>query len=323
MIIYGAGLAGLLTANAFRRFVPTICEAQGRLPNNHGALLRFRTDKVGTACNIPFKKVKVQKAIKYDGVITTTPNLYLSNLYSQKVTGAILHRSINNLELSERYIAPWDLINMMARNCSLEYNMPLTITEIEEAKSAGYPIISTIPMPVLMKIVGWEDVPEFPKTKIYTQTAKITNLECDVHQTIYYPDPIQDHYRVSVVGDTVISESIRKPGVGPGQHIMVTLMEDFGIKAPKLIDIKESAQDFGKIRPIDERLRKQFIFEMTTKHNIYSVGRFATWRQLLMDDVVEDLKIIEEFLTKDSSYARWMHHQKSWQDNLLLKKGNK
>jgi hypothetical protein len=100
-------------------------------------------------------------------------------------------------------------------------------------------------------------------------------------------------------------------------------MEDFGIKAPKLIDIKESAQDFGKIRPIDERLRKQFIFEMTTKHNIYSVGRFATWRQLLMDDVVEDLKIIEEFLTKDSSYARWMHHQKSWQDNLLLKKGNK
>ena len=83
--------------------------------------------------------------------------------------------------------------------------------EITEANGVGVPIISTVPMPVLMKIVDWQDVPEFPKQKIYTQTARIENTECSVNQTIYYPDPLTSHYRVSVVGDTVISESIRSP----------------------------------------------------------------------------------------------------------------
>lgn len=82
--IYGAGLAGLLAANMLRGMSPTVFEAQGSLPNNHGALLRFRSDKAGTACGIPFKKVHVTKAIKYDGKITTEPNLFLSNMYSQR-----------------------------------------------------------------------------------------------------------------------------------------------------------------------------------------------------------------------------------------------
>ena len=274
------------------------------------------------ASNIPFKKVKVQKAIKYDGKIITHPSIQLSNMYSQKVTGAVLDRSINNLDSVERYIAPWDLINMLSRNCGIEYNLPLTMEDITEANGVGVPIISTIPMPVLMQIVKWRDIPKFPKQKIYTQTARIEETECSVNQTIYYPDPLTSHYRVSVVGDTVISESIRNPDGSAGSNIMTILMEDFGIKPRKLVDIKDSSQEYGKIRPIDEQLRKQFIFEMTTKYNIYSVGRFATWRQLLMDDVVEDLQIIENFLEKNSDYSRWMHSQKTWQETLTIKKGN-
>ena len=274
------------------------------------------------ASNIPFKKVKVQKAIKYDGKIITHPSIQLSNMYSQKVTGAVLDRSINNLDSVERYIAPWDLINMLSRNCGIEYNLPLTMEDITEANGVGVPIISTIPMPVLMQIVKWKDIPKFPKQKIYTQTARIEETECSVNQTIYYPDPLTSHYRVSVVGDTVISESIRNPDGSAGSNIMTILMEDFGIKPRKLVDIKDSSQEYGKIRPIDEQLRKQFIFEMTTKYNIYSVGRFATWRQLLMDDVVEDLQIIENFLEKNSDYSRWMHSQKTWQETLTIKKGN-
>ena len=211
---------------------------------------------------------------------------------------------------------------MLSRNCGIEYNLPLTMEDITEANGVGVPIISTIPMPVLMQIVKWRDIPKFPKQKIYTQTARIEETECSVNQTIYYPDPLTSHYRVSVVGDTVISESIRKPDGSAGSNIMTILMEDFGIKPRKLVDIKDSSQDYGKIRPIDEQLRKQFIFEMTTKYNIYSVGRFATWRQLLMDDVVEDLQIIENFLEKNSDYSRWMHSQKTWQETLTIKKGN-
>ncbi len=304
MNIFGAGLAGLLAGNMFRRFKPTLHEAQKKLPNNHGALLRFRTDKVGTACAIPFKKVKVQKAIKYDGKIITEPNLFLSNLYSQKVTDSILSRSINNLDPVERYIAPWELINMMAKNCHIYKESHLDMKAIEHLNENKLPTISTIPMPALMKIVGWKDIPEFDSKKIWTQKGKLSKPDCNVYQTIYYPDPLTPYYRISIIGNIVISEFIIEPPEMIGPHIFNVLHEDFGIRATEINELEQSHQKYGKIKPINEALRKQFIYEMTTKYNIYSLGRFATWRQLLLDDVVEDCQHIEKFI--DSNYNRLM-----------------
>ena len=92
---------------------------------------------------------------------------------------------------------------------------------------------------------------------------------------------------------------------------MSALREDFGIKARKLNDLKSSSQKYGKIRPINEELRKEFIYEMTDTYKIYSVGRFATWRQLLLDDVVEDIAIVEEFISNQDNYKRKMHSERS------------
>ena len=309
MQIFGAGLAGLLAGNMMRSFKPIVNEAQSELPNNHGALLRFRTDKVGTACAIPFKKVRVQKAIKYDGKVITEPNLFLSNLYSQKVTGSVLSRSINNLEPSNRYIAPWELISMMSENCNIKYDSMLDIKAIKFMEHK-VPMISTIPMPALMKIVGWQDAPEFPHQKIWTQKATIQSPDCDVYQTIYYPDPLVPYYRVSLIGNVVVSEFVKEPEMDIGPHIMEVMIDDFGIQPYKINNMKQSFQIFGKIRPIDEDLRKQFIFEMTSKYGIYSLGRFATWRQLLLDDVVEDCQHIEKFIRSSSDYARLIHNEK-------------
>jgi hypothetical protein len=305
--IYGAGLAGLLTANVMRKRNPVILESQPALPNNHAALLRFRTDKVGRACAIPFKKVKVKKAIKYDCEIHTKPDLFFSNLYSQKVTTAILSRSIDDLESAERYVAPENLINQMANGCDIQYNQELNKYDIFDES----PKISTIPMPALMKIVGWRDIPKFSSTKIYTQKAIIEDPECDVYQTIYYPDPLESHYRISIIGNVVTSEHITKPENHIGDHIMSALREDFGIKARKLNDLKSSSQKYGKIRPINEELRKEFIYEMTSKYKIYSVGRFATWRQLLLDDVVKDIEVVEKFIYNQDNYKRKMHSERS------------
>ena len=111
-------------------------------------------------------------------------------------------------------------------------------------------------------------------------------------------------------GDIVISEFIREPESSIGPHTMSVLMEDFGIKPSKLVELKSSEQYLGKIKPINEELRKQFIFEMTSKYGIYSLGRFATWRQILLDDVADDIQHIEKFIRSSSNYNRWMHSQK-------------
>ena len=297
--IYGAGLAGLLCANMLRRFNPEIHEAKPSLPNNHSALLRFRTDKVGTACAIPFKKVKVQKAIFYGGKVYNQPSLFFSNMYSQKVTGSLLPRSINNLQNSERFIAPLNLIPQMANGCKIIYNSAFKTENL--FLDSHLPIVSTMPMPVLMKLVDWKEVPKFPKQKIWTQRARIIDPDdCNVYQTIYFPDPLQSCYRVSIIGDVVISEHITEPTTNAGEHIFTTLQDCFGFKPNKLFNIENSFQEYGKILPIDEDLRKEFIYKMTTDYNIYSVGRFATWRQILLDDVVKDISIVEKFIECDS-----------------------
>jgi|TARA_R110000824_G_scaffold329881_1_gene516646 hypothetical protein len=312
LVIFGAGLAGLLSGNILRNFNPKIWEAQSSLPNNHEALLRFRTDRVGTSCAIPFQKVDVNKAVKYGNELSTVPDLFLSNLYSQKVTGGIWSRSINNLSPASRYIAPLDLISQMSEGCEIECGRPLSSEFLEEHKAfdSDVPIISTIPMPALMKIIDWGEVPEFKSQKIWTQRATIESPECGVYQTIYYPDKLVSHYRASVVGQTVIVESICEPDRHAGQAIMEILRDDFGIEARRLTDIHSGVQRYGKIMPIDEGIRQRFIFEMTTRYNLYSVGRFATWRQLLLDDVVEDIQKVEQFIRGNSDYRRKIKSQK-------------
>jgi hypothetical protein len=301
MIIYGAGMAGLLAANILRRHSPVVKEAQSELPNNHSALLRFRTPSVGDSCGIPFKKVFVNKAVNYENKMHTEPNVFFTNSYSQKVTGAVENRSINNLSPSTRYIAPINLIGAMAADCKIEYNQKLTADALPGKRSS--PVISTIPMPAMMKIVGWDAAPDFRSQQIWTHIGLITDPDVDVYQTIYYPDPMQEHYRVSIIGRTVIAEHTVKPTSNPGPNLMPILRDDFGIQARNLTSLKSNTQKYGKILPIDERLRKEFIFYLTKEHGIYSLGRFATWRQLLLDDIVPDIAIIDKFISQDSDSA--------------------
>ena len=295
-------MAGLLAANMLRRHKPELREKQEDLPNNHDALLRFRNNSVGVATNIPFKKVKVRKAIKYDKVLHVEPNLYLSNLYSQKVTGSYLDRSINNLDAVERYIAPSNLISLMSEGINISYNNTLSNSTL----SGDNKIISTIPMPLLMQLTNWKDIPDFKFKTIWSQRSEITNPEVNVNQTIYYPDPLTDYYRISVTGNVVIAEFI-KPPLNSGPSIMTALREDFGIQPRRLSPIKQSEMKYGKLLPIDEYTRKSFILWATQEFGIYSLGRFATWRQLLLDDVVKDVNVIDGFL--NNTYKRKLHEK--------------
>lgn len=306
MIIYGAGMAGLLAANILRRYQPVIHEAQNWLPNNHAALLRFRTPDVGAACGVRFKNVQVSKAISYERKLYNEPTVFFSNQYSLKVTGSVIHRSIDNLENASRYIAPLNLIELMAVNCTIHYDSKLgALTPLVELKANKNvePIISTIPMPLMMKLAGWSPtVAEFKFKPIWIQRATITEPDIDVYQTIYYPDKKLTYYRASVMGNTVIIEHSKPPEQNPGPLIMTTLREDFGIDATKLVDLKSSEQKYGKILPIDDKLRKDFILMLSEEYGIYSLGRFATWRQLLLDDLVADIDIIEKFILGSHSY---------------------
>ncbi len=304
--IYGAGMAGLLSAHILRRHNPVIHEVQSSLPNNHTALLRFRSNDVSEATGIPFKKVKVQKGIwdHRSNILLDRAPLDLSNMYSLKVIGTIHGRSILNLEPVERYIAPEDFISRLAEGLYIHFNSPLIHLD-----SGGPAIVSTIPMPTLMKLVGLDMTEhEFKAKRIWIYTVYINSPKIDVYQTVYFAHPTDWLYRVSITGNRVTFEYTEKPTETKTSYETVSniLEEVFGISASDGIEFipgSLTTQRFGKILPIDDDARRAFILYATEHWGIFSIGRFATWRQILLDDIVKDCNWVDTMLKQRDRYA--------------------
>jgi hypothetical protein len=290
MIIIGAGMAGLIAANYFRKRNPTVIEKQASLPDNHGALLRFKTDKVFRVAGLSATKVTVRKCIVYGQDFMSGPNPYLANMYSEKVTGRIEDRSIWNTATEERFIAPPDFLARLADGCNIKFER-----EAIGATWEGDKFISTIPMPTLMKQLGWKDIPKFEFKPIWTITADLPGV--NINQTIYFPEMDVPYYRASFVGSRFIIELVRDPG-DEAESLTTEVLDYFGFLKKCEITVKH--QPLGKMLPIDNQLRKEFMHYATSNYNIYSLGRFATWRPILLDDVVDDLAAIERMMS--SSY---------------------
>ncbi|MCP4321364.1 MAG: hypothetical protein GY787_05860 [Alteromonadales bacterium] len=294
MRIIGAGMSGLLAAHYFRHLCPVVLEKQKSLPNNHQALLRFRTSAVSDLTGIPFKKVKVQKMAILDGAEYQKPNLLISNLYSRKVSGQTNARSIGNLDDCERYIAPGDFINKLSKGIDIKYN-----TFVDFVNNPSNLTISTMPVAALANALGYKDLPELKTKEIWTVKFDLWN-NVDVYQTIYYPSHMLPLYRLSITGKTVIAEFCESPDELSDEKIITELSKfiesHFGIPCHEAIEIKRSYQKFGKLIECDTEEVKKFIGWATREHNVYSLGRWGCHRQLLMDDVVKDIKQVDKLI---------------------------
>lgn len=315
MLIVGAGMAGLLAGHMLRRHRPLIVEAQESLPNNHAALLRFRTTKVAEATGIPFQQVLARKYVLNERGLSDRATIADNNEYSIKVTGEARDRSVLDLTPGQRYIAPPDFINQMASGLEISYGYKWKPDP--ELHPPEKPAISTIPMPSLMKMVEWSVIPEFKHKPIWTVTAYIEHPPTELFQTIYYPSLGLKYYRASLTGNRVSVEYVTEPSAEMAQMEVMKVLDDFGIYSrynTPVIAFEPGyikAQFYGKLLPIDEMERKAFIMGMTDKYEIWALGRFATWRQILLDDVVDDVKFIDRVITQKDQYHRRLHHHNS------------
>ena len=297
MKIYGAGIAGLLAGCMFQQ--ARIFEASPENTAQHKAVLRFRSSAVGDAVGIDFRKVKVHKGLWLDGK-AVTPSIQLSNWYSRKVIGRLADRSIWNLEASERFIAPEDFIERLIERCAGRINWNHALTR-EEVLSEKEPVISTLPMNLMVKFMAnelsrefIESAPTFNYEPIVVRRWRIPNA--DVFQSVYFPGLDTSLYRASITGDLLIAEYVDASDDYP-------LFEAFGLSERDCVPIEKVSQRYGKIAKINDSWRKQFIFYLTHEHNIFSLGRFGTWRNLLLDDVIQDVAVLKK-LMNTTTYDR-------------------
>jgi hypothetical protein len=297
--IVGAGLGGLLAANMLRHREPGITEQQGHLPNNHSAVLRFRTSQIGDILGIPFKKVKLIKcAAPWKNPVADALAYSFKNMGTSRSDRSI----IAGLVTEDRYIAPSDLIQRMAHRVTILYNEPFQPTMLS-------PVISTIPMPALMSILKYAHRPDFKY--ISGVNIRATISDCDAYVSVMVPDPALPFSRITITGDEMIVElpDYDLDTDSPGN--LATLALDFlGMEYFRIREIKVRRQAYAKIAPIDDDVRKQFIFWATDQHGIFSLGRFATWRpHLLLDDLVNDIRLIDRWLGKTDDYGLAKHRR--------------
>lgn len=312
LTIIGAGLAGLLAANVLSRRNPLVIEKKESLPNNHSAVLRFKTPVIGNTLRIPFRRVTMIKSH------TPWRNPIADALrYSYKNIGVLRSdRSIiDGLTSADRWIAPPDLIKQMAANVSLQFG-----TDADEVilnRTMDEVIISTIPLPAMMSIME----PNFPLPFFLWQTGvnitcQIAN--CDAYASLLVPDPSERISRISLTGSELIVEvPVDNDDGGADAHEVMDNKDELAERAMELLGIPTSLggdtyshlQKYAKIAPIDDDIRKEMIYRLTDRHGIYSLGRFATWRPgLLLDDLIKDINLIDAWISKKASnYAIAQH----------------
>jgi hypothetical protein len=314
MIILGAGLAGCLAAIVNRD--ATIYEANDGPVTNHQALLRFRSDAISKVTGIPFRKVTVQKSIWYKG-IDVAPSPRFTHMYSRKVVYKYMRRSIADTSSAVRYIAPPDFHEQLIAKlaCRIQYNCPVKKVQSTAIRfgeplpddyrfdTDGAPIITTLPIHINSCIteinLPVEDC-DLDITQIYISQYKVQR--CDTFATVYFPDPGTPMYRASISGDLLIMESIEPIHHAHIDTTLEALGLTFGLSSADVIFSNQKHKN-GKIVPIPEDIRRHFIFELTNQLNVYSLGRYATWRNVLLDDVLNDIYVINDIINRDA-YSR-------------------
>lgn len=322
-LIVGAGLAGLIAAHIFPR--AKLIERMPRPEALHRALLRFRSTDVAQVTGIDFRPVTVRKGIWARGGFVA-PTIDVANVYSFKVTGQFMDRSIWNIEPATRFIAPDDLYERLVLSVEHRIEWGVDATEaLPPLLMERETIVSTAPMPelaALLKAIEFSLAGDPPPALagVVCERAPIGVFRfkvpsASVYQTVYYPELDNPFYRISITGDIGIAEhAIRdEPQLASLPLWLSKSLEAFGINSDYIQPVGNFEQKYGKISPIHDGIRKEFIHQLSNRLNIYSLGRFATWRNILLDDVVADARAIKSMIEQGSAYANSLHFTRAIQ----------
>jgi len=289
--VVGAGMSGLLAAGMLRQDCNGVYEAEQALPNNHSAVLRFRSSAVADALSIPFKQAWAIKSVEpWRNPIAD------AMVYSIKTNGTATLRSVLTADSAPqpRFIAPKKLIDEMRARVSvpIQFGQEYKGWMVKER-----PIISTIPMPFLMDALNYRRPERFRHNSGINIVVELRDV--DAYCSLYVPDPAFPAARISITGNQMVAECYSSIMPEEVDLLALKCASKMGLGSSHIIEAVAKKQVYAKALPIDEQERKKFIMWASESWGIYSLGRFATWRPgLLLDDVVNDVRVIQRLINQ-------------------------
>jgi hypothetical protein len=106
----------------------------------------------------------------------------------------------------------------------------------------------------------------------------------------------------SITKDNLIIEYVDKPHEREYSLDIAEILSQFGIKEYELDLPKFNELPVGKLSPIPEATRRDFIYKLTNEHDIYSFGRNGIWKSIRLDELFEDILKIDKMIENGLYY---------------------
>jgi len=317
IIILGAGLAGSVAYNALSSMAPVVYEAKSEDRsglNEHHAVMRFRNTDIGKYLGCEMVPVCATKSVFRDGQLFDVATIADNNEYSLKCYGSLADRSLHSLGRVERYIAcvrpmsgqivvydaKVEEVFKIEGVCGMMFSSQGDVNLAASENRLRYDIcISTLPLPVILRICGINHHMKFKSKPITVRTCYL-DFESSVHQTVYFPSHEFHAYRATLQNSRLIVEFDGKLDSPIDSCVVdketLEVMKIFGLGSIQSWGSDTKVQPMGKIVPVDDDSRRAAIMELTDMYNIYSLGRYATWRPLRADHLVNDIAKIQRMI---------------------------
>ena len=319
-LIIGAGVGGLSAGARLKELGKNflIVEANSEVPRNlHNGVHYLHSDNFGTPFPFELKKISAIEEI-YDPRHDTFKNL--ANIpemmeYSLKVMGTrhpssiidpgrrqwdvYLPLSHNMNDLIDNYIGYINERIIMGAYKKIICGERLQHIESKE-HIAYFPsaeieykhMITTVPMPKMLEMLGYEIGDKFKSTTVHVTNYKTENIVANWLISLYISDPKFPPYRITVLNNIISMESV-KPMTQIEEHIVKYHLEyyfDYELESKQYY-----AWETGRIFGLEKKERDEIMNYTFYPKSIYPVGRYGCWNgKLLMDTTILQAKEIIE-----------------------------
>lgn len=223
-----------------------------------------------------------------------------ANHYSQKLCGKLSGTNILNFtsqQQSEIYpISKADLSSILGSRAILVKDTAVAILpgakviELDSGAKIGYTyLISTVALPLLLKLCDWELTLELECFPFWCMAIPL-GYSSTMYQMVYNTDPNMVISRATLIDDTLYLDMI---GSDLGARD-----EQWIFHAFRVANTRVARKIWpGRFTPLPREKRKQFIHSLTALYDIFLLGRYGAWTFKVANDVWDDTAYLCELIT--------------------------